>query len=32
MTSHALLDRIVDTLAEAIPSVLNGIASESSVR
>ena len=32
MTSDALLDRIVDTLAEAIPVVLNGIARESSVR
>jgi putrescine---pyruvate transaminase len=32
MTSDALLDRIVDTLAEAIPVVLNAVASELSVR
>jgi adenosylmethionine-8-amino-7-oxononanoate aminotransferase len=32
MTSEAQVDRIVDTLAEAIPTVLNAVASESSVR
>jgi putrescine---pyruvate transaminase len=32
MTSDALLDRIVDTLADAIPVVLNVVASELSVR
>jgi putrescine aminotransferase len=32
MTSDAQLDRIVDSLAEAIPAVLNAVASESSVR
>lgn len=32
MTSDALLDRIVETLGEAIPAALNAVASESSVR
>jgi adenosylmethionine-8-amino-7-oxononanoate aminotransferase len=32
MTSDALLDRIVDTLGEAIPVVLNAVANELSVR
>jgi adenosylmethionine-8-amino-7-oxononanoate aminotransferase len=32
MTSDALLDRIVDTLAEAIPVVLSAVANELSVR
>ena len=32
MTSDALLDRIVDTLAEAIPVVLSAVANELSLR